>query len=127
MKQLHKSPPRRGGREARARAERKRDSAQSQEKGEASIEDRGKGAAELTTPALRATTPLRGGEHREVERLKADVQRVQQQHEREQQREAIRRYEELYTFAPMSLISLDRRGRILVLYLRAARSRELLM
>ncbi len=123
MKQLRHphSPPRRGGRETRARAERKRDSAQPQEKGEASIEDRRKGSAELTTPALRATPPLRGGEHREVERLKAEVQRVQQQHEREQLREALRRYEELYTFAPMSLISLDRRGMILDLNERAAR------
>src|SRR5438132_4265491 len=44
------SPPRRGGREARAR------------QGEASREDRRNISAELTTPALRATPPLRGGE-----------------------------------------------------------------
>src|SRR5438093_9490776 len=138
MKQLrHRySPPRRGGREARAR------------QGEALIEDprnaspvgrsvkRSAGVvssaerfAGLTTPSApdgASTPPLRGGvdRNREVE-LKAELRRVQQQqqqqYEREQLREALRRYEELYTFAPMSLISLDRRGMILDLNERAAR------
>jgi len=64
-----------------------------------------------------------------MERLKAELERVQQQQQQQQQqqhdqqslREALRRFEELYNFAPVSLISLDRRGMILDLNEGAAR------
>src|SRR5207249_487649 len=129
MKQLRRSPytpSRRGGRAAQAPAQRKRDSAQPQVMPAASIKDRRKVSAELTTPALRATRPLPGEESpkREIQRLKAELQQQQQeqrQQTHEQLRGALWRYEELYNFAPISLITLDRRGMIISLNERAGR------
>ncbi len=72
-------------------------------------------------------TAVRGEEYqkREVERLQAKAEELQQQEEhqqtREQLREALRRYEELYHFAPISLISLDKAGMILDLNEQAGR------
>ena len=75
-------------------------------------------------------TAVRGEEYqkREVERLQAKVEELQQQQKqeehqqtREQLREALRRYEELYHFAPISLISLDKAGMILDLNEQAGR------
>ncbi|PYR90599.1 MAG: hypothetical protein DMG19_05730, partial [Acidobacteria bacterium] len=74
-------------------------------------------------------TAVRGEEYqkREVERLQAKVEELQQQKQeehhqtREQLREALRRYEELYHFAPISLISLDKAGMILDLNEQAGR------
>src|SRR5262249_57943178 len=120
----HHTPPRRGG-VARS----------------AGVVSSTKASTSLTTPSATSeaspdraraprgasTPPLRGGEYREMERLKAELERVQQQqqqqlqHDQQSLREALRRFEELYNFAPVSLISLDRRGMILDLNEGAAR------
>src|SRR2546422_9934836 len=74
-------------------------------------------------PARASRPPLRGGaEYRdnEIAQLKAQLQEAQQL-SRERLRDALRRYEELYNFAPISLITLDSRGMILDLNERAAR------
>src|SRR5215470_9093896 len=100
MKRLrpHHTPPRRGG-VARS----------------AGVVSSTKASTSLTTPTATSeaspdraraprgasTPPLRGGEYREMERLKAELERVQQQQQHDQQRlrEAQRHFEELYNFA----------------------------
>jgi PAS domain S-box-containing protein len=88
----------------------------------------------------RTATANLGGENlkREVERLRTELQQLKQQYERHQQgqqqygygqdngdheqvRDALRGFEGLYDFAPVSFLTLDRRGMILALNERAAR------
>src|SRR5437879_4697629 len=103
MKQLRHSPPRRGGEDAPTSSRLTAQTAWS---------DRRKVSAKLTTLALRASPPLRG---RESLNHRIDHETP------EQLREALQRYEELYDFAPISFLTLDKRGMIVRLNETAAR------